>query len=336
MPSSERSRELSRTLRQAIITAILFLFVWYAWRLLILAFAGLLFAVLLHTIADWIENHTRLGPKLSYAATVGGLSALIALATWLIAPRTIEQAGEIASVIPKSLKQMADVLNRQEWGRYVVDVAHRFVNVPAMGTKITGAATEVGEVAADLVVIAVVGLYGALNPKVYIGGLLRLVPAARRDEARDVGGDVIYTLRWWLLGQMVPMFVLGIASMIGLWLLHVPLAFTLGLFTAAMIFIPYIGALLATIPAVLVALKVGPMTAVWVLVLYLCVHGVEGYLLTPFVQKRAVRLPPIITILAQMLMWLLTGVLGVAVATPLAAMGLVLVKRLYLHEPIER
>ncbi|MEO6828966.1 MAG: AI-2E family transporter [Acidobacteriaceae bacterium] len=123
--------------------------------------------------------------------------------------------------------------------------------------------------------------------------------------------------------------------MIGLWALGVPLAFTLGLFTGVMIFIPYLGALLSEIPAVLVALGISPMTAVYVLILYLGVHAIEGYVLTPLVQRRAVRLMPVLTILAQFFMWLVAGVLGVAIAAPLAAVGLVLVKRLYLHESVQ-
>jgi predicted PurR-regulated permease PerM len=73
----------------------------------------------------------------------------------------------------------------------------------------------------------------------------------------------------------------------------------------------------------------------YVIVLYLVIHGLEGYILTPLVQRRAVRLPPVLTVLAQLFMWIITGFLGVALATPLAAVGLVLVKMLYLNERIE-
>jgi predicted PurR-regulated permease PerM len=137
-----------------------------------------------------------------------------------------------------------------------------------------------------------------------------------------------------MLGQLIPMTFLGLACMLGLWILRVPLAFTLGLFTGVMIFIPYLGALLSEIPAVLVAFERGPSTVIWVIVLYLGVHVMEGYILTPLVQKRIVRLPPILTITSQFLLWTLTGLLGVAIATPLAAAGLVLVKMLYLDEEI--
>lgn len=142
--------------------------------------------------------------------------------------------------------------------------------------------------------------------------------------------EVAYTLRWWLLGQLVPIVVLGVSTMIGLSIMHIPLALTLGLFTATMIFIPYVGALLSEIPAVLVALMYGK--AVKVLIFYLAVHCAEAYVLTPLAQRRSVRLPPALTLLSQLLMWTLAGLLGVAMATPLAATALVLIRKLYVKE----
>jgi predicted PurR-regulated permease PerM len=132
------------------------------------------------------------------------------------------------------------------------------------------------------------------------------------------------------------MGVLGIASMIGLYLLRVPLAFTLGLFTGFMIFIPYIGSLIALAVTLAVAATQGGMTVLYVTLLFLGIHVAEGYLLTPLVQRRAVHLPPGLTIISQVLMGLLLGFLGLALATPLTAAGLVLVKMLYLHERPER
>ncbi len=119
---------------------------------------------------------------------------------------------------------------------------------------------------------------------------------------------------------------------IGLWLLHVPLAFTLGLLTAFMIFIPYIGSLIALAVTLLVALIQGPTQVLYVTILFLGVHIAEGYLLTPMVQRRAVYLPPALTILSQVVMGMLLGFLGLALATPLTAAVLVLVEMLYLRE----
>jgi predicted PurR-regulated permease PerM len=80
----------------------------------------------------------------------------------------------------------------------------------------------------------------------------------------------------------------------------------------------------------------GPLKMAYVIVLYLAVHSFEAYVVTPLAQRRAVRLPPAVTLLMELLMWTVSGVLGVAIATPLAAAGLVLIKTLYLKQPPEQ
>lgn len=334
-PADESYHEARRILLWIAAAALIFLFVWYAWELLFLAFAGLLLAIILRALTDWVESRTRLGHRGAYAAVICCLIVLIALIGWFIVPQIISQTAQILHIIPGAIKQAKAYLDRFGWGRQVVQFVHRAMMNSNFGAKFAALVHGFMEAVAAAIVVAVVGLYAAANPEGYKEGLLHLVPERYREKTRDVGEDVIYTLRWWILGQLVPMAVLGIASMIGLWALGVPLAFTLGIFTGVMIFIPYLGALLSEIPAVLVALSVSPKTALYVLILYLGVHAMEGYILTPLVQKRAVRLLPIVTILAQFLMWILTGLLGVAIATPLTAGIWVVIKRLYLHEPIQ-
>ena len=184
------------------------------------------------------------------------------------------------------------------------------------------------------VVILVVGFYGALYARGYAVGLLDLVPRRNRLRVAQVSQAIIYTLRWWLIGQLIPMFVLGISTAVALWLLGVPMALMLGFLTGAMVFIPYVGAWIAFVPTALVSLTRGPDTLIYVTILYLAIHIVEGYALVPLVQKRAVLLPPVITILSQLFMWKVAGLLGVAMATPIAAALLVVVKTVYLHEEV--
>src|SRR6185437_3393538 len=166
-------------------------------------------------------------------------------------------------------------------------------------------------------------------PSFYASTIFSLFPDGRRERAREIFDRLEYTLRWWILGQVFVMTVLGVATMIGLWIMNVPLAFTLGLFTGVMVFIPYLGAWLAAIPTALVGLLHGTGGMIEVLILYVGLHILEGYILTPVVQRRTVRLPPALTLFAQLFLWYLMGVIGVTLATPLTACGLVLVKLLY-------
>lgn len=318
------------------ITAAVFLFVWFQYRLLFVVFAGLLFAVVLQAFAAWIERRTGWRHKYSYTVVVLAVTGLIAGIGVVIAPRAIRESGEIAAMLPHAIHQARSYLEQRSWGQYIVKTVQGAMTGSMPGAKVANFALLLIQAVEGLTIIVVVGFFGALAPHVYARSLVRLLPVEYRQQGSRLGSDILYTLRWWLVGQLIPMAVLGALSMVGLWLLHVPLAFTLGLFTGAMIFVPYVGALLSGIPAILIGLTVGPGTALSVLVLYSVVHIIEGYILTPLVQKKAIRLPPLLTILSQLLMWSIGGFTGVLVATPMAAVALVLVKTLYLKEQISR
>lgn len=314
----------------AFVGVLVLLFVWFEWKLIFLAFAGLLCALLLRTITVWIERHTRLVPGLAYLVTLLLLTAAIVGAAALIVPQAVTQLHQIVIDLPESLARMKDFLQQKGWGRTLLEMLNRAsqsMNLGGNAKAITGAVTET---VVDLIVVAVIGFFGALNPRGYEQGALLLFPPEHRERAREITEELLDRLRWWLLGQMVPMAALGVASMVTLWILGVHLAFILGLFTGLMVFVPYAGTILSGIPSVLMALQQGPWTALWVVILYSIFHLIEGYLLTPIVQKKAVRLPPVLTVLAQFFMWSFAGVLGVAVAAPLTAAGMVLTNELYL------
>lgn len=315
-----------RLLRLTAIGILTLLFIWFEWKLLLLGFAGLLLSIVLHAFASWIADHTPLKPFPAYLATLIVIAGVLTGLGMLLAPRVLTQLSEAATVIPHSVQQAQAYLLQQPWGPHVLRIIHRAAQ--GTGAQLTSWARSILEGIVDLVIIIVVGFFGALNPRAYREGLLSLVPAEHRDRARGLSTKIVRTLRSWLVGQLVPMAVLGVASVIGLWLLGVPLAFTVGLITGVAIFVPYVGSISSGILAILLALPRGTHTALWVLVLYCIFHLIEGYLLTPLVQRRAVRLPPVLTVLAQYCLWSFAGVLGVAVAAPLAAAGLVLVKEL--------
>lgn len=128
------------------------------------------------------------------------------------------------------------------------------------------------------------------------------------------------------------MAVIGVLTTLGLWLLGVPLALTLGILAALLEFIPNFGPILSAVPAVLLALMESPRLALWVILLYLGIQAAESYLITPLVQRRLASLPPVLVIVSQILGGVLFGFLGFALATPLLAFALVLVKRLYIED----
>lgn len=319
-----------RVIWELVLVAIAALALWYAADVFLLAFAGILLAVFLSALTDWVRPRLHVSRGGAFALVVVVLAALVAGCLWWIAPRLAAQLNQLVKSLPAALTDLQTWLETAPWGRTLVRYAPDLLRSPM--SYLGSIATRSAEAVAGLVVIVVVGLYVGADPELYNRGLERLVPPAHRRRSREVLSEVAYTLRWWILGQMVPMVVLGVASLIALELMKIPLAFSLALITAVLIFIPYIGSVIAAMLAGLVALMQGPVQAFWVVVLFTGIHIAEGYFLTPLVQKRAVLLPPALTILAQVFMLLILGFLGLALATPLTAAALAAVKIIYLGE----
>ena len=317
--------------RFAILAAFLAL-LWYAGDILLVIFAAILCAVVLRAMSDWIAAKTPLGQRAAYLVTLLLLTAAAGLTIWILGPRVVNQAGQIVQNIPRSVAAAQSHLNQYDWGRYINTVVTHAAQASNMSARISFVLTSGATAVALLVVIVALGFFLGLSPHTYQDGVIRFIPRQHQERAREAMCETGYVLRWWLLGQFVPMGVLGVGSFIGLLILGIPLAFTLSLFTALMLFMPFVGSLLSLIPASLIALLQGPGKMLEVILLYLAVHGLEAYLITPLAQKRAVRLPPVVTILAQFVLWTVSGLLGLIVATPLAAALLALVRMLYFGE----
>jgi predicted PurR-regulated permease PerM len=304
----------------------------YAAQVFLLAFAGVLVAVFLDFLACKLAAAARITRGKAFAIVASAIALLFALGIWELAPRIADQISDLVHTLPQGFERLRTYLEGREWGRTVLsDVPTMLASADITG-RLSDLLSKVVEGVGALIVVAAAGLYLGINPPVYRRGFLRLFPENRRARAAEVLDEVAYTLRWWVLGQLIPMSVLGVLTVIGLKILGMPLAFTLGLFTGVMIFIPYIGALIALAVTVLVALAEGSHTVLYVFLWFIGVHIGEGYFLTPLVQKRAIYLPPGLAILGQVLLGLLVGFLGFALATPLTAAAVVLVKMLYLRE----
>jgi predicted PurR-regulated permease PerM len=193
------------------------------------------------------------------------------------------------------------------------------------------ATSTLGGLATTFVLIAT-ALYFAISPGLYIDGLVRLFPLPYRPRARDVLLDIGETLQWWSLGQLIDMSVVGVLTGIGLFILGVPLALALAVLAGLFTFVPYFGAIIAAVPAMLVALTVSWQDSLWVLAIFLGCHSIEGYVVSPLVQRRTVDLPPAASILSMTILGTIFGPLGVILGTPFAAALLVTVREVYVAD----
>lgn len=173
------------------------------------------------------------------------------------------------------------------------------------------------------VLLIFLAMYIGAEPDVYRGWMLAMVPASSRAQARIVLAEVSTVLRKWLVTQLVAMIVIGTVSFVVLMLLGVKAAFALGFIAGLLEFIPTVGPVLSAVPAVLMGFVDSPEKALAVALAYWGIQFVENNLLIPYLMRGEMDLPPAITIVAQALMTLVFGFLGLMVAVPLTAAVLV-------------
>lgn len=179
-------------------------------------------------------------------------------------------------------------------------------------------------------------MFLAASPAPYLAGLRALLAPPLRPMVEGVTRDLATALRAWAGAQLIAMALVGALTYVGLTLLGLPLAGALGLVAALLGFIPVLGPILAGVPAVLLALTEGWSMALWTTGLYVAVQIIEGDVVTPLVQGQAISLPPGVLLVVQVFMLALFGLFGAALAAPLAAVLLVLARRLYVEGFVER
>ena len=294
-------------------------------------------AIFLRGVSDWVSERTQLSGGWSLALVTLSLISILGICIWLLAPDVAEQIDELQKSLPQSVRHLSERVEQYEWATDSAQLPNPSELLPGRTNvlaRVTGIFSTTLGIIANLVIIISLGLYLAVEPRLYTRGVIRLVPASRRERSRAVLDEVGKTLRWWLIGKAASMVVIGALTAFGLWMLNVPLALTLGLLAAALTFIPNIGPILAVVPAALLALLQSPTRALYVLLLYLVIQTVESYLLTPIVQRRTVQLPPALTIFSQVLLGVLLGGLGLALATPITAAALVIVRMVYVEDAL--
>ena len=332
-------RSLRATAVVAAVTVAL-LFTWYVRDVILLVFAGLLVAIFFRRLALLVSNRSGLSPRwalpLVVVLVIGALAGTFA---WR-GPVIAAEVRTLRERLPQAAEQLEQRLSRYELGRKVVEQAPSPAELlpddPDAVTRVTGVVSRTFSAVANLVIILFLGIVLAATPSVYTGGILALVPERHVARGREVLDRVGETLWWWLIGRLIAMTFIGVVTGTGLWLLGVPLAFVLGLLAALLSFIPNIGPILSAIPAILLGLVDGPRQALWVALLYGAVQAVESYVLDPVIDRKTVYLPPALTIFAQLSLAVFTGLLGIALATPLTAAVVVLVTMLYVQDVLGR
>ncbi len=335
------TRRVLTTIGIVLLTILILLLVYFVFDVILLIFAAVLLAIFLRGLADFVNRYTRLSEGLSVLFVSVLLLAILVGAIALLAPDVAEQYRHLRGEVPRSLEKVRIYMSQFGWGRAIIE---QMPNTEALNEKIknidfSSLLTRVGGYFSSTVgaignffVVILVAIYLAIEPKFYTNGLTKIFPVASRPRVQEVLAEIGNTLSWWLIGKTASMVFIGILTWIGLSALGVPLALTLGLIAGLLSFIPNFGPIFSAVPAILLAFIDSPIKALYVLILFVVVQLIESNLVTPFIERRTVELPPALTIVAQIALGVLLGGLGLVLATPLLAAVIVLVQMVYVED----
>ncbi len=297
--------------------------------------AGLLLAVALSGPVEAL--HRRKVPRaVASAAIVLGVLGVLGLGGYLFLPVLAEQVWQLVSALPYALSRLGDLSNwlAERTGLPIGGGGGpSFSTLASFGRRVLGGALGLFDsltaLVFGLVVAILVPLYLAANPEPVVGWTLRLFPPGRRPRAREVLSKVRLGLLGWLKARSVSMAVVGALWTVALHLLGIPGALFLGIFAGLLGFVPYVGPIISVVPPVVLALAGNPANVLWVLLSYLGIQQVEGYLLKPLVEGKITSLHPAVVVVSVTLAGSAFGFLGVLLAVPATVVAKVLIEELW-------
>lgn len=327
------------TLAEALAVLAVALGIFVVWRTsssLLIIFAGILLASFLDSCALALGRLVPVGRVWRLSLVIVVMAGLMVIGAIWGTRKLPEQARLLIRVMDTQLEVLQQNLLAfgvdlfgPEGSR---DLSRWFPDHDKLFGHAQSAVGTTASVLANTLVVMFLGLLFSFHPSAYRDGLVLLVRPSSRQRAAAVLDEMGDVLRSWLVGQLIRIVLMGVCVWLALYLLGIPGAFLLGAQAGASNFVPYLGPILAGIPVGLVAMPLGFSKLIWAIGIYTAIQSIEGYVIGPLIQRRTAQLSPAWTLIAIVLFGSLFGVLGIALALPLFAVGRVAVLRLYVED----
>jgi len=329
-PSEVRDPETRIEIRRAFIwlsMASAFALVVILIQPLLLILGGIIFAIILDGGARLLGRVLPIGRGWRIAILMIAAIAFLFGTLYMTGVELVQQAGQLRSTVEVQgdrLLQWAEQIGIMPGAEDMKGLARE-----ALGSigRVTGLVSTAFGALTSLFMIVVIGLFLAIEPRVYDRGFQWLLPIEKRNDSRITIDRIGQTMRRLMFGRIIGMVAEGILTWLALILGGVPMALILGILTGMLAFIPNIGAFVSGVLMVAVGFSAGVETGLWAIGTYLVVQTFDGYVLIPMVAKRTVDMPPALTLGTQIIFGTLFGIYGLALADPIVAMIRVALER---------
>ncbi len=308
-------------------------------QLVTLILAVLIVVVIALPLSAFADALQRLGIPRAIGAVLGlllGLGALAGLVV-LIVPVFDHEINQFSNSLPTIVDELRHRLGRltgtspTHVGQQIQHFVNTYTHHPS---KLLGPLESVGAsvvaLIATIIVVLLTALYTAIHPEPLVSGVVRIAPPSKRPLARNILSRLATAYLGWLRGLVIGMIVLGVITYLGLRLVGLEFAAFFAVFTAIAMIVPYFGALVSSIPPIILALTVSPGKAVLVAIIYVVAHQVESNMIQPLVVARTVELHPAVVAVGVVAVERLFGFVGLIVAVPILATIRILIEELWI------
>ena len=300
---------------------------WQLQQLVLILFAAALIGLMLNDFTVLLQRWLRLPFAVALAAAILIPLIVLLVVFGLFGSLMVEQFIILAERFPLALRNVQDWARATPIGREVLaQIGGLTPSMAQVAGIVQSALANVGSAITGLAVVLVAGLYLAAQPRLYVDGLIALLPPAAQQPANEILGVVRDAISAWLKGQAIGMAFVAVGTSLGLWLVGLPSPLAIGLVAGLCEFVPYLGVVLVSVPAVILGFGQGVETGIFTVVALVVVQQLQGNVVMPIAQSTFGDLPPVLTIFSLIAAGTLLGPLGVVLAVPFTVVGMALLR----------
>ena len=305
----------------------------------------LLLSIVISAPVDYLSRR-GMGRGLGTLLVLTIMTLVFGLAGFLLGSTVVGQVQQFVNRVPTLFSSLQDRAGQLESAlglqtslqpdpQQILESAQGFLSGGTF-SAVLSVSSGLANVLSFLFVILIATIFVVAYPAPLVKGVVELFPAGRRERAREILDKMYKAVQWWFLGQVMDMVIVGILFTVALFIIGVPFALLFGILAGLLALIPFVGPVISVIPPILVSLIEDPVMALWVLLSYFVIQGVESYLIQPVVMSHAVALHPAAIVFTLLISGTLFGAVGLLIGIPLVAALYVLVRELWIRRMDEK